>query len=114
MATARTPRTVRRLGWVLLVVGLLLVGMMGTIAWRMYPSMSHPGVADAGGTTFTGTAAQAHAALQLFGGVVAFGVASILTGIWQIVTGRRNWLLVGIAAVIAAAIVVTARGFIAA
>ena len=104
MADTPNPRTVRRLGWVLLAAGLFLIGLMGTITWRMYPSMSHPGVADLSGTTFTGTPAQARYALQLFAGVIAFGVVSALNGVWQIATSRRNLLFAGATLVIGAAL----------
>lgn len=113
MTSERNPRTVRRLGWLLLVVGLFLVGLMGTVTWRIYPSMSHPGVADLSGTTFTGTPAQAHDALQLFGIVIAFGLVSMLNGIWQIATGRRSLVFAGVTLAVGAALVFAARGFMA-
>lgn len=106
------PRTIRRLGWLLLVIGLFLVGLMGTITWRMYPSMSHPGIPDASGSTWTGTAAQGHDALQLFGLVIAFGVVSILNGVWQIATGRRNLLFVGLTLALGALLYLFGRGIL--
>ena len=36
-------RRVRVLGWLLLAIGVFLVGLMGTITWYIYPSMTHPG-----------------------------------------------------------------------
>ena len=112
MARPQNPRTVRRLGWLLVVIGLFLVGLMGTITWRMYPSMSHPGVADISGTTFTGTAAEGHDALQLFGLVIAFGALSIVNGVWQIATGRRNLVFTGVTLVVAAALYLAARNML--
>ncbi|WP_419808956.1 hypothetical protein [Sphingomonas sp.] len=111
--TTQEPRTVKRLGWVLLILGLFLLGGMGALAWHMYPSMSHPGVTDASGTTFTGTADQAHDALQLFVGVMAFGALSILNGVWQIATGRRSIVFVAMTMVVAAALFFGARGMMA-
>ena len=112
MPKPQNPRTVRRLGWVLLLLGLFLVGLMGTITWNLYPSMTHPGVADAGGSTFTGTTQQARDALQLFGMVMAFGLLSTVNGLWQIATGRRNLAFVGVTLVLAAALYFAARGFL--
>ena len=105
----RSPRTIRRLGWVLVVIGLFLIGLMGAITWKMYPSMSHPGVTDASGTTFTGTAAQAHDALQLFALVIAFGVVALLNGVWQIATGRRNLAFAAVTLVLGLALFLFAR-----
>ncbi|WP_425230993.1 hypothetical protein [Sphingomonas sp.] len=110
----QTPRTVRRLGWVLLFIGLFLVGLMGAITWKMYPSMSHPGVTDASGTTFTGTAAQAHDALQLFALVIAFGFVAMANGVWQIATGRRNLAFAAVSLVLGAALFLFARSMAAA
>jgi hypothetical protein len=106
------PRTIRRLGWLLLVLGLFLVGLMGTIIWRMYPSMSHPGIPDASGSTWTGTAAQGHDALQLFGLVIAFGVVSVLNGVWQIATGRRNLLFVAVTVALVAVMYLFGRSIV--
>ena len=85
----RTPRTVRAAGWVLLVCGLFLVGLMSYLWVVLAPSMAHPGD-TAAGTTFTGTAQQAQTILTVFGAVIVFGLGSITYGLWMIVTGRRS------------------------
>ena len=107
-----SERTVRRLGWVLLIIGIFLVGLMGTITWHLYPSMTHPRVADASGSTFTGTADEARDALRIFGLVIAFGLLSIVNGLWQIVTGRRNIIVVGVTLATAALLYFAARSFL--
>ena len=112
MTDLAPTRKIRRLGIVLLAAGVFLVGMMGTITVRMYPSMSHPGVADLGGTTFTGTPDQAHGALQLFAIVIAFGVLAAANGVWQIATGRRSLAFTALTLVVAAALVFAAREFL--
>ena len=99
----RTSKTVRRLGWLLLLIGLFLVGFMGMITWKLLPSLMPVG--DTLGTdTFTGTEEQAQMVLGLFGLVIAFGFASIFNGTWQIATGRRNrlvtFLTLGLAALL--------------
>ena len=79
-------------GWLSLVIGLFLVGFMGTITYRLAPSLLLPGTRDGGGG-FTGTAEQARLILGLFGLVITFGFFSMVSGLWQIVTGRRNkWI----------------------
>ncbi|HYG12174.1 MAG TPA: hypothetical protein VD835_19665 [Pyrinomonadaceae bacterium] len=92
----RTAKQVRRLGWLQLLIGVFLVGMMGTITYNLTPLMFPSGATGSGGARFTGTTEQAQLILALFGMVIAFGLGSILSGIWQIKTGRRNkWLFIG-------------------
>jgi hypothetical protein len=84
---------IRRRGWVLIVIGFLLVAMMGTITFRVAPTMLSGGAS--GGVRFTGTPEQAILILGLFGLVMVFGLTAIASGVWQIVTGRRNiWIVV--------------------
>ncbi|MGN6820107.1 MAG: hypothetical protein ACTHJR_15690 [Sphingomonas sp.] len=85
----RTPRSVRVAGWVLLVCGVFLTGLMSYLWQALAPSMANPG-ATAGGATFTGTADQAQAIVTMFGAVIVFGLAAIAYGLWMIVTGRRS------------------------
>lgn len=85
----RTPRSVRMAGWVLLVCGVFLAGLMSYLWSALAPSMAHPGD-TVGGTSFTGTADQARAIVTMFGAVIVFGLAAIAYGLWMIVTGRRS------------------------
>ncbi len=85
----RTPRTVRAAGWVLLVCGLFLVGLMSYLWAALAPLMAHPGN-TAEGATFTGTAQQAQTIFIVFGAVIVFGLGSIAYGLWMIITGRRS------------------------
>lgn len=86
----RSARQVAVLGAISLVIGLLLAVGMAVIAWRLAPGMLNPGVPDADGSRFTGTAAQGRQALVLFACVAAVGVFSALGGGWQLATGRRS------------------------
>lgn len=86
----RSARQVAVLGAVSLVVGLLLAMGIAVIAWRLAPGMLNPGVPDADGSRFAGTAAQGRQALVVFGSVAAVGVFSALGGGWQLATGRRH------------------------
>ncbi len=91
----RTATQVRRLGWLQLAIGVFLVGLMGTITYNLAPSLLPSAAATRGGARFTGTPEQAQLILGLFGMVLVFGLGSMLSGLWQIKTGRRNkWLFV--------------------
>lgn len=83
------------LGWVMLVIGLLLAGGAALLLKNLYPSFTQPGVRMPDGSTFTGTPEQGWAAIRLFLGLLAFGVLAMVTGLWQIATGRRNLILAG-------------------
>jgi MFS family permease len=100
----RTPKMVKRYGWVLLGLGLFLVGMMAFLYLNLAPMMLHPGDETSSGSSFTGTADQGRMILALFGLIFAFGLASMFNGIWQIRTGQRNllimWIVLGLAAVL--------------
>ena len=76
-------------GWVLLFLGLFLMGMMGAITAATAPTMLNPGVEIDGGS-FTGTAQQGRIFLGLFLLVFAFGAVSTLYGLFQIVTRRES------------------------
>jgi MFS family permease len=89
----RTAREVRVLGWIQLLLGLFLVGMMGTISFYVAPILLQAGLP--GGDRFTGTPQQALMILGLFSLVIMFGLTSIVSGLWQIKTGRRNkWIFI--------------------
>ena len=90
----RSAKLVRRLGWLQLLIGLFLVGLMGTITYNLAPALLQAGE-SVDGSRFTGTPQQAQLILGLFGMVLVFGLGSILSGLWQIKTGRRNkWLFI--------------------
>lgn len=88
-----TAKQVRRLGWVQFAAGLFLVGMMGAVTYYVAPMMLRPGVETAGGSRFTGTAGQALTIFVLFGLVIFFGLTSMVSGLYQVKTGRRNRLI---------------------
>jgi hypothetical protein len=89
----RTAQGIRRRGWMLIVLGFLLVGIMGTITFMVAPKMMSGGAHTGAG--FTGTPEQAMLILGLFGILIVFGLTCIGSGLWQIVTGRRNiWIVI--------------------
>ncbi|HYY42921.1 MAG TPA: hypothetical protein VE775_09335 [Pyrinomonadaceae bacterium] len=90
----RTAREVRALGWLQLLIGIFLVGLMGTITFKLAPLLLQTGVRE-GGSRFTGTPQQAFLILGLFGLLILFGATSMTSGLWQIKTGRRNkWIFI--------------------
>ena len=94
----RKAQGIRRRGFVLVFLGLLLVVMMGIITVLVAPLMLSADAA-AGRAGFTGTQGQAMLILGLFGLVIVFGVACIGSGLWQIATGRRSiWVVIVILA----------------
>ncbi len=108
----RTPVQVRRLGWFLLLVGLFLVGLIGTVTFNMTPMLLHPGEEVAGGSSFTGTAEQARMLFWLFAAVIVFGLGTMVNGGWQIATGQRNRVITFVTLALAAGLFVYARIFI--
>jgi hypothetical protein len=110
-AKMRTPKLVRRYGWFLLLIGLFLVILMGTVTWNLAPSLLDPYAPD---SNFTGTPEQAGMILRLFAVVIVFGLGTIVNGTYQIVTGQRNRLItlatLGIALVLFVVAWTTTRG----
>lgn len=76
-------------GWVLVVLGLFLVVVMGAITLSIGPAMLDPGI-ETGGSTFTGTAAEAETFLSLFGLVILFGALSVANGLYMLVARRQS------------------------
>ena len=101
-------RLVRRLGWLLVGIGVFLVCFLSYIIVTLYPSFFHPGQDMPDGRRFTGTADQAAQFLKILMLVVGFGAVSIVTGVWQIVTGRRSLTLFAVAMLLAATLVISA------
>jgi hypothetical protein len=102
----RTSGSIRTLGVILVVLGLILIGMMAGIILMLAPAMLQPGVRS-GKTTFTGSPADAKVIFAILGSVAALGVGFSLAGLWQAITGRRNkW--VAYAAVLLAVLLVGA------
>ena len=89
----RRAQRIKRLGIVLVLIGLLLVGMMTTITITLAPMMLSAG-RDTSGARFTGTPEQGMMILGLFSMVIVFGLASIAGGIFQMVTGRRSLVII--------------------
>jgi hypothetical protein len=92
----RKAQRIRRLGVVMIFVGILLVGMMGTITAMLAPMILSAG-SDPRAAGFQGTPEQGLLILGLFGVIIIFGVAATAAGVFQAVTGRRSiWIVIGV------------------
>jgi magnesium-transporting ATPase (P-type) len=88
----QSAKKVRILGWMLLGLGTLLVVFMGGLAIYLGQIVAHT---DEPGATsrFTGGPEQLAMITTVFGLVIAFGLASMAGGIWQIKYGKPNRIL---------------------
>jgi hypothetical protein len=92
----RGAQTIRRLGFVLVGLGFLLVAGMGTLTIALAPMILSAGK-ETSGSRFTGTPEQGMMILALFGLVIVFGVAAILAGVFQVIMGRRSiWIIIAV------------------
>jgi hypothetical protein len=92
----RAVRESRARGWVLVFLGLFMVGMMAVIIMNMAPSLMQAGQEMSDGSSFNGTAEQARLILYLFWGLAAFGALMGINGVHQIRTGYNSKLFAGL------------------
>jgi hypothetical protein len=106
----QSKKKVRILGWVLVVLGLFLVIFMsglGIMLASIIVQSDQPGATS----RFTGGPQDILFIVAIFGFVIAFGLATIVGGAWQIWYGKPNrklmvamllllWILWGVATVI--------------
>jgi hypothetical protein len=107
----RSATQVHRLGWAALVMGLLLVGGLGLVAFNAVPSLLHPGLQQADGSAFNGTQEQGLIAVVGIFLIIAFGLTVLGNGIWQVVKRQRNKPLLYLAMAEMALMVLVAGGF---
>ena len=99
-ASMRKTSTIRRLGWVLVVLGSLLAAFMGYLTYVVAGIMARsnqPGT----GARFTGDSTDAAFIYGIFGLVIALGLSFVAGGIWQIIYGRRNKKIIVLVLVLA-------------
>ena len=104
----QSARKVRILGWILLALGAFLVIFMGTLGIYLGKIISQTGESKST-TRFTGGPQDVALIVTVFGLVIAFGVASMTGGIWQIVYGKPNRKLMVAMFLVAGILVVIAR-----
>jgi hypothetical protein len=88
-----TRGEIRILGGVLAALGAFLVVVMGAITiWSagMITNSGKPGSTS----RFTGTKDQMYMMFAIFGFVLLFGFTSLVAGLWQLVFGKRNMILI--------------------
>ena len=81
-------RTVRLSGILSMVVGLILLGMIGAIAYYTVPIMLADGE-SVDGTRFDGGPGARLMILGIYGAVAAIGLTSMVAGAVHIATGKR-------------------------
>ena len=84
-----SPRKIRILGVVLILVGLILSGSMGWLIVWLQGVIANPGEKGrwSGGPEFT------TATFNLFHSVLFFGATSLIAGLFQAITARRSKLV---------------------
>ena len=104
----QSAKKVRILGGLLIVIGTFLVVFMSILGLYLGSIISDSN--DPGATTrFTGGTQDVMFIVAIFGLVIAFGLASIAGGIWQIVYGKPNRKVIVAVFVIAGILYVISR-----
>ena len=104
----QSGKKVRILGGLLIVIGTFLVVSMSILGLYLGSIISNSD--DPGATTrFTGGTQDVMFIVAIFGLVIAFGLASIAGGIWQIIYGKPNRKVIVAVFVIAGILYVIAR-----
>ena len=93
----RSGKAVRRLGWVLVVIGTALVGFMGWLSFVVGEIVYRTREGLPGTATFTGDAEDLALITGAFGLVIAIGVGAVFGGAWQIRYGRPNRKVMAVA-----------------
>lgn len=99
--------TIRILGVVLVVMGTALLAFMSWLSLWIYGTISNSSKI---GSHFNGTPKDLLFILFVFGLVISISLAATAGGIWQIVFGKRNKLIVFIVLVLGFVFVATGFG----
>ena len=89
----RTPTQNRILGFISVLCGIFLIGMMSFISFYMYGAINQTGKPGAS-AKFTGTQNDILMIIAIFGLVIIFGFVALIAGLWQLIFGKANKLLV--------------------
>ena len=87
---------VRWRGVALTILGLFLSGLMSVIAVFVALLVAAAAKDPRNGANFNGKEPLLVLGCLIFAGVIGIGVAMILAGLWQIIFGRRNMVLIWI------------------
>ena len=101
---------IRKLGWILVGCGVVIIALMGTIT-VIVSRVPREGAEGASGasTTFAGTPADERLMYTIFGLVMAVGVVSLAGGVWQVKTGKRSRAVMLLVIALIVALVFEAR-----
>ena len=82
---------IKMLGWLSLGCGVFLIGLMGWLSFWIYNAIARSG--EPGQGTFRGGPEVIGFIIVVFGLVLTFGLFAVISGLWQIVYGKRNKFL---------------------
>ncbi len=89
----QSKRWSRRYGWILLILGIFISGVIGLVLTAIGPKL-FAAISESGRRGFSGSASDARLALGILALVELFGITAAFYGVWQIVTGRRSkWVI---------------------
>ena len=91
--TLQSVARIRALGVFSVILGIILLGVMGYLSWWIYNAITAPTPAG-GSPRFTGGQQDINFIIFVFGLVMIIGLVSLLGGLWQIIFGKRNKVLV--------------------
>lgn len=89
----KTREFIRGTGAALVALGGFLLAIMLPIT-VFFIGLAQQGAKPGNGPRFTGTKAQMMMTFGVFAAVLLFGLASLVAGLWQVIFGRRNMVLV--------------------
>jgi MFS family permease len=93
----KTAKQIRRIGRAQVAIGLFLASLTGIVTVQLSPFLMHPE---------HGEAVQRMFVFGLLGALIVLGVNSMISGVSQIKTGRRNkWTLISMGVVLVLLIV---------
>src|ERR1043166_8970946 len=94
-ALMRSAGSLRAFGWVILICGLLAVATLGSLGWMFMSAGS-----------FSGTADEARLFAAGFAFLILVGLLAFAHGLYMVVTGRTNRILVRLMFVAVAILVI--------
>lgn len=81
-----SPKTIRRLGWLLIILGIFLSGSKAWLSHWLQGIIEHP----SSGAHWNGDTKFTTQAFGLFASIGGFGVVAVLNGVFQVAAGRRH------------------------
>lgn len=82
---------IKMLGWLSLGCGVFLIGLMSWLSFWIYNAITRSG--EPGQGTFRGGPEIIGFIIVVFGLVLTFGLFAVISGLWQIIYGKRNKIL---------------------